>query len=171
MANESKDAEFMRIALMQAELAIQAGEVPVGCVFIRDGAVIGQGYNLTNAQCNATRHAEMVAIDGILEQAHPSIFKDSDLYVTCEPCIMCASALGLIGVRRVIYGCSNDKFGGCGSILHLHEGQYPTSAGVLNDEAIALFKRFYARENIKAPEAKRKHKNDDLSRDEGQDGV
>ncbi len=152
------DERFMRLAIAQAEFAVAAGEVPVGCVFVRDEVVIGEGFNATNEECNATRHAELVAIDSILDNFGSEIFETCDLYVTCEPCIMCAAALGRIAVRRVIFGCHNEKFGGCGSILSLHDGVYPISAGVLKEEAVSLFHRFYSRENTSAPEAKRKRK-------------
>ena len=86
------------------------------------------------------------------------------LYVTCEPCIMCAAALAQVGIRKVYFGCCNDKFGGCGSILHLHEDQkpyhkgYPIVEGILKEEAISLLRSFYNRENFHAPEDKRKRK-------------
>jgi hypothetical protein len=86
------------------------------------------------------------------------------LYVTCEPCIMCGAALSQVGIGKVYFGCSNDKFGGCGSILNLHEGHgdhhkgYPIVAGLLKDEAVQLLRSFYKHENMHAPEDKRKRK-------------
>ena len=87
------------------------------------------------------------------------------LYVTCEPCIMCASALAHVGIGKVYFGCKNTKFGGCGSILQLHQGSssystggYPIVGGILEQEAIDLLRTFYARENVYAPEDKRKRK-------------
>jgi tRNA-specific adenosine deaminase 2 len=91
-------------------------------------------------------------------------FKNCCLYVTCEPCIMCAAALAQIGIGRVVYGCANDKFGGCGSILNLHQEignyhkGYPIVAGVCKDEAVSLLRSFYKRENFHAPDEKRKRK-------------
>mmetsp|Transcript_69593 Transcript_69593/g.136828 ORF Transcript_69593/g.136828 Transcript_69593/m.136828 type:complete len:236 (-) Transcript_69593:51-758(-) len=198
------DEVFMRQALIQAELAISSGEVPVGCVFVRrrggrdstcnsaEGeGVISTGFNATNAEMDATRHAELVAADQILlgsgGRFRADVFKECDLYVTCEPCLMCAAALGHLGIRSVVFGCSNDKFGGCGSILELHKPLeshisasapypsssssspraagggccYPVTAGVLKEEAVTLFKRFYSRANIRAPETKRKRKEDE----------
>lgn len=187
---------FMRLALAQGELAVAAGEVPVGCVYVNDrGCVVGCGFNATNLEHDATRHAELVAADAMLRQAavetatagsavaappppaalvaaaatlawrpevaagrvDPTVdaevelpsapcgrppgssegglaataapsardqlvaaplvdFSACDLYVTCEPCIMCADALGRLGVRRVFFGCCNDRFGGCGCV-------------------------------------------------------
>ena len=165
------DERFMRLALAQAELAVMAGEVPVGCVFVCGGEVVGSGFNATNAEFDATRHAELVAADQVLFSGDCSIagggagggagdgvLEACDLFVTCEPCLMCADALARLRVRRVVFGCHNDRFGGCGSILALHEGRYPIRAGVLKDEAVAMFRRFYSRENSRAPEAKRKRK-------------
>ena len=158
----------MRLAIDQAEKAAAANEVPVGCVIIhRDGEIIGSGHNRTNEYHNATRHAELVAADNVLMHSvgrhKPGILAECDLYVTCEPCIMCADALSKLAVRRVVFGCYNGKFGGCGSILSMHKRSYSVTSGVLNDEAINLFKAFYARENDRAPDAKRKLKDGSLS--------
>jgi tRNA(Arg) A34 adenosine deaminase TadA len=116
---EASDVELMGAALCEAEAALAVNEVPVGCVFVhaRDG-IIGRGHNNTVASCNATRHAELEAIDKILgEHGHSAdVISECTLYVTVEPCIMCASALRQLRVRRVVYGCANDKFGGCGTL-------------------------------------------------------
>jgi tRNA-specific adenosine deaminase 2 len=103
---------------------------------------------------------------GIPEFRRTEIFKSCDLYVTCEPCVMCAAALATVGIRRVIFGCRNDRFGGCGSLLHLHQAEvgkggskgYEITTGVLEQEAIALLRSFYNRENMYAPDDKRKRK-------------
>eukprot|EP00842_Homolaphlyctis_polyrhiza_P005796 jgi/Hompol1/6217/HPOL_002216-RA len=126
MFNELEQA-YMREALSLANEAYDVGEVPVGCVFVHDtDGIIGRGRNRTNETLNGTRHAEFEAIDQILEQRPKdtpldtyitSTFEQTDLFVTVEPCVMCASALRKIGIRRVVYGCGNDKFGGCGSVF------------------------------------------------------
>jgi tRNA-specific adenosine deaminase 2 len=155
-------AHYMRLALAEAEKAVEAGEVPVGCVIVhRDKGVIATGHNRVNEEHNATRHAELVAADSTLlrdEYFRPQCFAECDVFVTCEPCIMCADALRKLSVRHVFFGCHNEKFGGCGSILNLHEGAYGVTSGVMQDEAVQLFKRFYSRENERAPEPKRKRK-------------
>lgn len=112
---------------------------------------------------------------------HTDIFPKCDLYVTCEPCIMCAAALAQINIGRVFFGCKNDRFGGCGSLMNLHlplnltaatsnnssvvdpkslklPKGYPIKGGILEKEAIILLRSFYNRENIHAPEDKRKRK-------------
>ncbi|DBA91452.1 TPA: tRNA(adenine34) deaminase [Trebouxia sp. C0004] len=115
-------AQHMRRALHQAEIALARQEVPIGCVFVLDNTVIGVGSNMTNTTRNATRHAELEAIDQLLAASGNTVdWSRCTLYVTCEPCIMCAGALASLGIGHVYYGCQNDRFGGCGSILSLHE--------------------------------------------------
>ena len=128
-----EDERWMRAALVEAEGALNRWEVPVGCVVVRDGEAVATGSNRTNELRNGTRHAEFEAIDALLKRhgGDPRAvgFDRCDLYVTCEPCIMCAGALSLLGFRKVYYGCGNDKFGGNGSILSIHrDGCYPCSA-------------------------------------------
>lgn len=168
---------FMELALKQAKLAFDRLEVPVGCVIVENGVVIASGCNQTSETRNATRHAEMEAIDVLLEQWQKEgldcsqvaqRFSTCDLYVTCEPCIMCAAALSILGFREVYYGCSNDKFGGCGSIISLHEGASPefsstscesqrfkVTGGILSAEAITLLRSFYEQGNPNAPKPHR----------------
>lgn len=110
----------------KAERALSNGEVPVGCIFVHDGKNIGEGSNEVNATKNATRHAEFVAIEQVRAYCKANdlierqVFKEAVLYVTTEPCIMCATSLRLIGVRNVVFGCKNPRFGGCGSVLDIH---------------------------------------------------
>jgi tRNA-specific adenosine deaminase 2 len=112
----------MHRALELAKTALEIGEVPVGCVLVKDQEVIGEGHNLTNKLKNATKHCEFVAIyDAILKNPNIEI-QGSDLYVTCEPCIMCAEALALIHINKVYFGCYNEKFGGNGSIIQVNQG-------------------------------------------------
>ncbi|KAF5760336.1 putative tRNA(adenine(34)) deaminase [Helianthus annuus] len=163
---------FMKLALEQAKIAFDSLEVPVGCVIVMDGKVISCGRNRTNETRNATRHAEMEAIDVLLDQwkklklskAEVSeMFSKCYLYVTCEPCIMCAGALSFLGIKEVYYGCANDKFGGCGSILSLHTmsceeaggKSYKCTGGIMAEEAVSLFRNFYELGNPNAPKPHR----------------
>lgn len=158
----------MQAALDQAELALQSGEVPVGCVFVhRDTReIVARGHNLTNLAMNATRHAELVAIDDLVvaRKQDSSVLEQCFLFVTCEPCIMCAAAIATMGIKRVYFGCHNDRFGGNGSILSVHNDpkivgpKYDVVVGVMRDHAVNVFQRFYERENKRAPEAKRRKK-------------
>lgn len=112
---------YMQQAFDQGEEALAVAEVPVGCVFVADDKVIAVGRNYVNDEKNATRHAEMVAMDrlvaanGVVRASE--LLRRAELYVTCEPCIMCASALAQMGVPRIWFGCRNDRFGGCGTVL------------------------------------------------------
>jgi tRNA-specific adenosine deaminase 2 len=272
------DDYYMRQALAVARSALEVGEVPVGCVIvmpvnhhppdpaeqqplitlsIENSVIVSHGANQVNACRDATRHAEIVAIDRMLTGAvstdqlrlpqhllqrptasmkcpaaaaadgakehyyaaqsvkewndawvnvndDPSHWKNRygwgsttrlhfaaddlqrcTLYVTCEPCIMCAAALRTIQIHRVVFGCRNDKFGGCGSILDLHfdddddeapppqdvssssvngtrrrasAGGFLITSGVLEQEAVDLLRSFYSRENFHAPDDKRRKK-------------
>ncbi|KAI4304031.1 hypothetical protein MLD38_039595 [Melastoma candidum] len=169
---------FMQLALDQAKLALDNLEVPIGCVIVEEGKVIASGRNRTNETRNATRHAEMEAIDTLLEQWQLQGSSTSEvaekfskclLFVTCEPCIMCASALSIIGIKEVYFGCANDKFGGCGSILSLHSngigsavsnghsqsGSFKCYGGIMASEAVSLLRDFYEQGNPNAPKPHR----------------
>ena len=103
-----KHEDFMKLAVDQALKSGESKEVPVGCVFVYEGKVIGAAGNETNITKNATRHAELVAIDSILKSYDVSIFEKCSLYVTLEPCIMCASALSFLNIEKVYFGAHND---------------------------------------------------------------
>jgi len=120
------DLGYMQLAMEKAKEALRNREVPVGCIIVYDDKIIADGSNEVNLTKNATRHAEMIAIEKVNkwcknESKKPcSVFKDCILYVTTEPCIMCAGALRIIGLTKVYYGCPNPRFGGCGSTLDVH---------------------------------------------------
>ena len=157
-------ATHMGEALREAEVALAASEVPVGCVYVHpERGVVMRGHNRTVASCNNTRHAELEAADRfLLGGGELCALAESTLYVTVEPCIMCAFGLRQLGVRRVVFGCRNDKFGGCGSVLSVHDdalGDAPAFSavsGVREDEAVALMRLFYAQENVNAPEPQKR---------------
>jgi len=158
----------MKLALEQAQMSLDDAEVPVGCVFVRDGKVIAAGRNQPNRTHNATKHAEIVAMDKLyaehgVDTATQRWFADVVLYVTVEPCVMCAAALRIAGVRRCVFGCRNDRFGGCGSVLNVssqqQDGSLPVlecTEGVYKDEAVRLLRLFYSQENANAPRPKKK---------------
>ncbi|KAI6096963.1 cytidine deaminase-like protein [Pisolithus croceorrhizus] len=172
--SDSVHLNWMRVAMTMAEEALSAGEVPVGCVFVRNGVAIAKARNRTNELRNASRHAELEAIDLILANdddgggklTTPSNrypLSDTTLYVTVEPCIMCASALRQLGIKQVFYGCENDKFGGCGSVLgvnapseHPVHPAYNATGGFLREEAIMILRRFYVTQNTNAPVPRQK---------------
>ncbi|KAF1464453.1 tRNA-specific adenosine deaminase 2, partial [Aptenodytes patagonicus] len=143
----------------QAKEALENGEVPVGCLLVYNGEVVGRGRNEVNETKNATRHAEMVAIDQVLDwckqhnRDYTEVFAHSVLYVTVEPCIMCAAA--------VVYGCRNERFGGCGSVLSISSDDmvdtgepFECISGYRAKEAVEMLKAFYRQENPNAPKSK-----------------
>jgi tRNA(adenine34) deaminase len=142
------DGGFMREALRLAKKAYAAEEVPVGAVVVREGRVIARAYNQVELLKDATAHAEMLA----LTQAEAAVgdwrLTDCDLYVTKEPCIMCAGAVVHARVRRVVFGCADERAGAAGSILNVL--QMPTlnhrcdiSSGVLQNECAAILQDFF----------------------------
>ncbi|PSK42264.1 hypothetical protein B9Z65_4178 [Elsinoe australis] len=146
---------WMRGAIEMAELALRSDETPVGCVFVRGGEVIARGMNGTNATLNGTRHAEFVALSQIIAKYPLSVLQETDLYVTVEPCIMCASALRQFRIRAVYFGCLNERFGGCGGVMRLNsdlpsiDPPYPVYGGIFREEAIMLLRRFYKNRELK----------------------
>lgn len=158
---------FMEEAFEQAREALAAGEVPVGCVFVYNNTIIARGRNTVNETHNATRHAEINCVDRTLDWCRAmgldqrAVFPAIEIYVTVEPCGMCADALGQLGVARLVYGCSNDRFGGCGSVVdvpRMYEHTYGIVEGVRAGDAIQLLKDFYKGENPNAPTDKAKRK-------------
>lgn len=157
----------------EARLALAHKEVAIGCVFYHTGLerVVARNRNSVNVTKNATRHAEMNCIDDTLEYCSThgldpsSVWPQLDVYVTCEPCIMCARILRHLEVRRVVYGCSNERFGGCRSVMNVascdsivEEKRLEFKSGVGEDTCIGLLRTFYSGENMNAPEQIRKIK-------------
>src|SRR5881398_2336535 len=137
------DVAFMREALRLARKAYDADEVPVGAVVVRAGKIIARAYNQVELLKDATAHAEMLA----LTQAEAAVgdwrLVDCDLYVTKEPCVMCAGALIHVRIRRVIFGCADPKAGAAGSTMNLLQTQVlnhrcDVASGILQDECAAI---------------------------------
>src|SRR5882672_71384 len=142
------DATFMREALRLAAKAREADEVPVGAVVVRAGKIIGRAYNQVELLKDATAHAEMLA----LTQAEAAVgdwrLVDCDLYVTKEPCAMCAGALVHTRIRRVIFGCADPSAGAAGSMMNLLQMQSfnhrcQIRSGVLQKECAAILQEFF----------------------------
>lgn len=140
----SKDDErFMSMALDEARLAMSEGEIPVGAVMVCRGRVVARAHNQTEALNDVTAHAEMIAITSAANLIGGKYLTDCTLYVTVEPCSMCASALGWAHVSRVVYGTSDEKRGYrrlAPGVLH---PKTIVSAGVLSDDCAALMKEFF----------------------------
>ncbi|MEP7015331.1 MAG: tRNA adenosine(34) deaminase TadA [Verrucomicrobiota bacterium] len=142
------DEFFMREALRLAAKAREADEVPIGAVVVRHGKIIGRAYNQVEMLKDATAHAEMLA----LTQAEAAVgdwrLVDCDLYVTKEPCVMCAGALVHVRMRRVIFGCADPRSGGAGGITNLL--QHPAlnhscdiTSGILQNECASILQDFF----------------------------
>ncbi|KAM9840147.1 tRNA-specific adenosine deaminase 2 [Aulostomus maculatus] len=159
--------KWMTYAFDMAKDALENGEVPVGCLMVYKDEMVGRGRNEVNETKNATRHAEMVALDQALDWCRRSnqdvrgVCEQTALYVTVEPCIMCAAALRLLNIPVVVYGCRNERFGGCGSVLNVSSADLPQTgtpfqcvSGHRAEEAVAMLKTFYKQENPNAPTPK-----------------
>lgn len=142
-----QDEMFMRAAMEQAQLAAAEGEVPVGAVVVKDGAIVAVGRNRRETGRNALAHAELEAIDGACRALGGWRLWQCDLYVTLEPCPMCAGAIINARIRRVIYGASDRKAGSCGSVVNLFELPYNHRpvlvGGCLEEECGALLTGFF----------------------------
>lgn len=153
------DEFFMGEALRQARKAYQASEVPIGCVIVRDGKVIARGYNQVEMLKDATAHAEMLALTSAESEVGDWRLNECDLYVTKEPCAMCAGAIVHCRVRRVIFGCLSPKDGAGGSLLNLIQfpelnHQSELLSGVREEECAGILQSFFreAREATKLRE-------------------
>lgn len=143
------DIDFMQIALAEARAAAVAGEVPVGAVLVRDGAIVARGANNPVASCDPTAHAEIRALRAGGTQLSSYRLTGTTLYVTLEPCIMCAAALVHARVRRVVFGAWDPKAGGAGSIADVFgiaqlNHRVDVFGGVLAEECGKLLSDFFA---------------------------
>jgi len=143
------DAQFMRSALELAALAAERGEVPVGAVVVKDGAIVGRGFNRPITSSDPTAHAEIVALREAAAALHNYRLPGCELYVTLEPCAMCVGAMVHARIARIVYGASDPKTGACGSIVDLpnlatfnHHGTF--EGGVLAEECSGVLSRFFA---------------------------
>ena len=141
------DREYMLEALALAREASEAGEVPVGCVVVRNGEIVGRGRNRREEGKSALAHAELEAISQACTALGGWRLWECTLYVTLEPCPMCAGAIVNARIPRVVYGAKDAKAGSCGSVCDLFSMAYnhhpQVEAGVLEEECAALLKAFF----------------------------
>ena len=142
------DEKFMKAAIKQAKKAYAIDEVPIGCVIVQDGHIIARGYNRRNIDKNTLAHAELNAIKKASKRTGDWRLEDCDLYVTLEPCQMCAGAIVQSRMRRVIIGSMNPKAGCAGSILNLLQipqfnHQVEIIKGILEEECSSLLSQFF----------------------------
>lgn len=142
------DEKYMKEAIRQAKKAYKLDETPIGCVIVHDGRIIGRGYNRRNTDKSPLAHAEITAIKKASKKLGDWRLEECTLYVTLEPCQMCAGAIIQSRVTRVVVGCMNPKAGCAGSVLNLldvkafnHQAELTT--GVLEEECSALMTGFF----------------------------
>lgn len=158
----TEDEKYMKEAIRQAKKAWKLGEVPIGCIIVFDGKVVGRGYNRRTIDKNTLAHAELQAIRRAGKKMGDWRLDGCTMYVTLEPCQMCAGAVIQARIKRVVVGCMNPKAGCAGSILNLlqverfnHQAELTT--GVLGEECSQMMKEFFR----ELREKQKKQKGDD----------
>ena len=140
-----KDEKYMRLALEEAKLALEADEVPIGAIIVAGGRIVGRGHNLVETLTDVTAHAEIQAITAAASTIGGKYLNDCTLYVTVEPCPMCAGALAWSQIGRIVYGASDTKRGFSTISDNMLHPRTVLTAGVLREECEALMKIFFAK--------------------------
>lgn len=153
---EERDRYWMRVALDLARLAERAGEVPVGAIVVRGDGALGEGWNQPIGACDPTAHAEVVALRAAAAKAGNYRLPDSVLYVTLEPCPMCAGAIVQARVARVVFGARDPRAGAAGTVFNLVQATAlnhcaEIAGGVLAEECTALLREFFRARRVKPP--------------------
>ena len=149
MSNNEQDQRFMRVAIDQAEIARENGDVPVGAVIVHKGRLIAKAYNQREQLNDPTAHAEIIALTQAAEAVENWHLHDCTIYVTLEPCAMCAGALVLARVDRLVYGCDDPKTGACGSLYNIVQDErlnhrLEVTSGVMESECRRQLQEFFA---------------------------
>ena len=139
-----KDDEYMKKALMEAQRAFDEDEIPIGAIIVCNDRIISRAHNLTEMLCDVTAHAEMQAITSGANLLGGKYLKDCTLYVTVEPCVMCAGAIGWAQISRVVYGAPDEKRGYTQYAPHALHPKTTVTSGVLEEECKALMQTFFA---------------------------
>ena len=147
--NMENDIRYMQLALAEAQKAFAMGEVPVGCVIVADGQIVGRGHNLTETLADVTAHAEMQAITAAANTLGGKYLSQCTLYVTVEPCVMCAGAIGWAQIKRVVYGASDEKRGFTVFAPKALHSKCTVSSGILETECRELMQLFFAQKRAK----------------------
>lgn len=142
------DEYFMRLALRLARRAGQKGEIPVGCVIVRDGRILARAANDVESRRDVTRHAELVALSKAARKLNNWRLSRCTVFVTKEPCPMCAGALALARVQRIVFGAPDPAMGGCGGRFNLvadgaMRARIPVTGGLLADECRQVLQEFF----------------------------
>ena len=160
---KSVEEKYMKEALKQAKKAYALGEVPIGCVIVHEGKIIGRGYNRRNTDKNTLAHAEITAINKASKVIGDWRLEECTLYVTLEPCQMCAGAIVQARIPEVVMGCMNPKAGYAGSILNILEmpqfnHQVKVTRGILEAECSQMLKTFFEELRIRNKQEKEARK-------------
>lgn len=144
-----RDEKYMKLALKEAKKARDINEVPIGCVIVRDGKVIGKGYNKRNTDKNVLSHAELIAIKQACKKTGDWRLEDCTMYITLEPCQMCAGAMVQARLQRAVIGSMNPKAGCGGSVLNILQmaefnHQVDVERGVLEEECSGILTEFFS---------------------------
>ena len=142
-ACSEEDERYMRLALLEAEKAFAADEIPVGCIIVSQNQIIGRGHNLTETLDDVTAHAEIQAITAAAQTLGGKYLPDATLYVTVEPCVMCAGAIGWAQIRRIVYGAADPKRGFQSFAPKALHPKATITAGVLEKECRELMQKFF----------------------------
>lgn len=140
---QQKDEQYMRKALAEAEAALAAGEVPIGAVIVSNDRIVARGHNLTETLSDVTAHAEMQAITSAENYFGGKYLADCTLYVTVEPCVMCAGAICWAQIRRVVYGAPDEKRGFTRFAPGALHPKATVTAGVLEEDCRRLMQDFF----------------------------
>ena len=156
---KSLEEKYMKEALKQAKKAYALGEVPIGCVIVHEGKIIGRGYNRRNTDKNTLAHAEITAINKASKVIGDWRLEECTLYVTLEPCQMCAGAIVQARIPEVVMGCMNPKAGCAGSILNILEmpqfnHQVKVTRGILEADCSQMLKTFFEELRIRNKQEK-----------------
>lgn len=148
MKKLNQDEKFMKEAIRQAKKAEKLDEVPIGCVIVREGKILSRGYNRRNTDQNTLAHAELLAIKKASKKFGDWRLEDCTLYVTLEPCQMCAGAIVQCRMGRVVIGAMNPKAGCAGSVINLLQmdafnHQVPTDRGILGEECSEMLSEYF----------------------------
>lgn len=143
MTQQEKDERYMRMALDEAKQAMAQGEIPIGAVVVCKESIVARAHNLTETLTDPTAHAEMQAITSACNELGGKYLSDCTLYVTVEPCPMCAGALGWAQISRVVYGCSDPKRGFHEYAPRALHPKCSVTAGILEEECRLLMQDFF----------------------------
>lgn len=171
-AIQSVQEQYMKEAIRQARKAAKLGEVPIGCVIVHQGEIIGRGYNRRNTDKNTLAHAEITAINRASKKIGDWRLEECTLYVTLEPCQMCAGAIVQARIPEVVMGCMNPKAGCAGSILNILDmpqfnHQVAVTRGVLEEQCSQILKDFFVdlRKRNKAEKEQKKLEQEKLEQE------